>query len=64
VEVDEETVDVSLRARKKIAHLEFLVTCYKENLTSFVGDTMNLVRKKQSRSYDDGDLDQDAQENN
>jgi hypothetical protein len=41
--------------RKQLAHLEFLVQSYKENLTQVVADTMNLVRKKQSKGYDDAD---------
>lgn len=35
-EQNEEEVDNSLVNRKKLAHLEFLIQCYKENLTQTV----------------------------
>jgi hypothetical protein len=37
-----------------------MICNYKENLCALVQDTMNLVRKKQSRSYDDMDADMDG----
>jgi|JI9StandDraft_1071089.scaffolds.fasta_scaffold288158_3 splicing factor 3A subunit 3 len=39
--------------RKKMAFLEFKVSKMREELAAVIYDTMNLVRKKQTRGYEE-----------
>lgn len=41
--------------RKKMAFLEFKVSKMREELATVIYDTMNLVRKKQTRGYEEGE---------
>ena len=48
------------RKKKELAFLEFRIGRLREELASTIYDTMNLVRKKQSRGYEEVDENEES----